>query len=35
MFWPAWGWRFLVVTLSLCALMIYLNRHERPAMVTT
>jgi hypothetical protein len=35
MLWPVWGWRFLVVMLSLCALMIYANRHERPAMVTT
>jgi hypothetical protein len=33
--WPGWGWRFLVVTLSVSALMIYANRHERPALVTT
>jgi hypothetical protein len=31
MLWPAWGWRFLGVTLSLCALMIYANGRGRAA----
>ena len=35
MLWPAWGWRFLGVSLSLCALMMYANGRERTTMVTT
>jgi hypothetical protein len=35
MLWPVWGWRFLFVTLSLCALMIYASRQERTAAATT
>jgi hypothetical protein len=35
MLWPGWTWRFLVVTVSVCALMIYANGRERPAVVTT
>jgi hypothetical protein len=34
MLWPAWAWRFLVVTLALCALMIYAGRREPTAVVT-
>lgn len=35
MVWPAWGWRFLGVALSVCALMIYANGRQRTAVVTT
>jgi hypothetical protein len=35
MLWPAWGWRFLVVTLAMCGLMIYANGRERTAVVIT
>ena len=35
MLWPVWGWRFLGVTLALCALMIYDNTRQRSAVVTT
>ena len=35
MLWPVWGWRFLVVTLAMCGLMIYANGRERTAVVTT
>jgi hypothetical protein len=34
MLWPIWGWRFLVVALSLWALMIYANRRAPSALVT-
>jgi hypothetical protein len=35
MLWPGWGWRFLAVTLALCALTIYANGRGRTAVVTT
>jgi hypothetical protein len=35
MLWPAWGWRFLGATLSLCALTMYANGRERTTVVTT
>jgi hypothetical protein len=34
MLWPGWAWRFLVVTLALCALMIYANGRDSSAVVT-
>lgn len=34
MLWPAWGWRFLTVALSLYGLMIYANGREPAAVVT-
>ena len=35
MLWPGWAWRFLAVTLALCALMIYANGRKPPAVVTS
>jgi hypothetical protein len=35
MLWPGWAWRFLAVTLTLWALMLYANRRQRTAVMTT
>lgn len=35
MLWPGWTWRFLVAAVSVCALMIFVNRRDRASVVTT
>jgi len=35
MLWPGWTWRFVAVSLALCALIVYANGRARSTVVTT
>jgi hypothetical protein len=35
MLWPGWIWRFVAVSLTLGALIVYANERGRTAVVTT